>query len=269
MKGGSSAVFWKRGAVAIATLTLGAACGDSSKASPTDSGARDAQEAAGSDASAMDSGARDAQGAAGSDASAMDSGAPSDAPDAGADAGARDSGSAIGGTAAGKSFTAQDAVFASAVPQGSCPMYGLLVTVSGAAGACSRAGDACLGKGNLLELQLSMVDASAIGAGAYDVVAPDPSQPPPAGKIVGVLAQTNSSCQAISPESLPHVAAGSSATLASVSDGEVSGSVDVSFSDGGKLSGAFFALRCSALAPASGFCAPPSAPVCSGTPTCQ
>jgi hypothetical protein len=177
--------------------------------------------------------------------------------------------STIRGTAAGSGFLARDAVSATGVSNDSCPMNGLIVSVSNALGICSRAADACLGKSDLLEINLAAVDAKAIGPGTYEVIAPDPRQPPPLGKFVVQLSQKDSSCQSTSPENLPRASPGSSATITAASDTAVSGSIDLVFSDGGRVSGSFAAPRCSALAPRNGFCAQPTPPICSGTRTCQ
>ena len=177
--------------------------------------------------------------------------------------------STISGTVAGSAFAAQDAVSVTAGPNAGSPMHALVLTVTNATGSCSSAADACLGRRDLLEVQLAIIDTKAIGAGTYEVIAPDPSQPPPAGKFVAVLSKTNTSCQGTSAETLPRAGPGSSATIASVSEGVVRGSLDLAFSDGGGVSGPFTAIRCAQLAPANGFCAPPTAPVCNGTRTCQ
>lgn len=176
--------------------------------------------------------------------------------------------SSVAGDVAGRPFAALDAAFAAAGPTGGCPMNGLVLTVSNAAGLCARAADACLGKRDLFEIQLAMVNQQALGAGTYAVVAPDPSQPPPLGKFVAQLSQADSSCRRASPESLPRASSGS-VTLDSVTDDAVSGSASIAFSDGGRLSGEFRAGRCSALSPANGFCSPPSAPTCGGAPRCE
>lgn len=156
-----------------------------------------------------------------------------------------------------------------AAPTGGCAVHALVVTVSNAPGGCARAADACLGQRGLLEVQLALIDTKAIGAGVYELVAPDPSQPPPLGKFVGTLMRTDASCQPASPEALPRAGPGSSVTLTSVGASGVSGSFELLLSDGSRLSAPFSAAECAALLPASGFCAPPTAPSCAGTRTCQ
>jgi hypothetical protein len=148
-------------------------------------------------------------------------------------------------------------------------VHALAVTVSNAPGSCSRAADACLGRRGLTEVQLALIDTKAIGAGVYELVAPDPSHPPPLGKFVGTLTRTDASCQPASPEAVPRPGPGSSVTVASVGADRVTGSFELLLSDGSRLSGAFSATECAALLPASGFCAPPTAPSCDGTRTCQ
>lgn len=174
----------------------------------------------------------------------------------------------ISGTAAGTSFTARDAIGVSIAAAGSCPVNGLIVNVSNAAGTCALAEDACLGKKSLLQLQLSLVDTVAIGAATYEVVAPNPNERPPAGKFVVVLSQTDSSCAPVDQTTLPKVSGGSVA-IASLSGDVATGSVDLTFEDGGTLEGPFTTTGCDALTPADGLCQQSNPPSCSGTLTCQ